>query len=273
MAREILENGITQISVENPDAFNALSSEIITGLVTDFTTACADPTTRVIIFRGGAVKKYLAPLAGADLNGLVNVSDPAHPKPATGGAEHLLEGIQAIEKIRALCARENKSPGRVVVLGMVDGPCLAGGMEFMFGLTDLVFATTRSVFGMREIGLGGMGGWRGPETLRRILCSPMWAKEMLLAAGDGKMGDISAITACRRGLVNRLYREDEIVTKTLETAARLTELDPMAVTYNLAAVEHPWGEDCTDAVTRWMTELMLGDAWVQKVSGFLAGQR
>lgn len=281
MARSILEPGIWQITVDNPGAFNSLSSEIIRELVADFKAVCVSPETRVIIFRGAEVgQKYLAPLAGADLKDLVDVSDPKHPMPAEYGGNYLREGACAIDNIRRLCRRGStfnpKDPGHVLVLGMVDGPCLAGGMEFMFGLSDLVLATPRSKFGMREILLGGMGGWGGPETLRRILCSRMWIKEMLLAAGDQKMGDISAETAMARGLVNRLYDEGVIEGMARDLARDLASRDPYAVTCNLAAAEYDWNKDCTNDTLNWMTNLMLQTqkgAWVQNVSAFLAGQR
>jgi len=277
-----LGKGIVEISVDNPGAFNALSSDIIVGLVWEFQEACSDLATRVIIFRGGQVinsktneVKFLAPLAGADLTGLVNrQTEPWTPLSADVAREHMEQGVNAIATIRRACQRNNslqRHSSRVVVIGMVDGPCLAGGVEFMFGLSDIVLATHRSTFGMREILLAGMGGWGGPQILRRLLVSPLWVNEMLLALGDQKGGDISAETALRRGLLNRLVTEAEIEGMVLNMAEQVTRLDPLAVDYNLGAVEHPINQDCTPWVTDRMVELMLQPPWVERVQKFLQG--
>lgn len=273
-----LHPGVSEIAIENPGAFNALSSQAIGILVLDFANVCHDPGTRVIILRGAEVSgKCKAPLAGADLTGLVNTHEwtPISPDDAR---HHMEEGIQAIQKIRRCCARkgvmhEGDDAGRVFVLGMVDGPCLAGGVEFMFGIADMVIATPRSVFGMREIGLGGMGGWGGPQTLRERLGSPMLVKEMLLALGTERGGDISAEVALARGLINRLVGEDDIESVALGIAKQVVRLDRLAVTFNLDAADYPAGQDCTDAVTGRMVNLMQRSAWVDGVRGFLEKSR
>lgn len=274
MGLRSLGTGIWEITVENPAAFNALSSVIIAQTVELFRQVCGDLENRVIIFRGAEVPgKKKAPLAGADLTGLVN-TDQWIPIPTVEARRHMDEGILAIKTMRQLCARDGvmcdgSEAGRVVVIGLVDGPCLAGGVEFMFGLSNIVLATPGSVFGMREAGLGGMGGWCGPQTLRERLGSPVLVIEMLLGLGDQRGGDISAETALQRGLINRIVTPELIEETALELAARVVKLDRMAVTYNLAAADYPAGQDCTPAVTGWMTELMQRKAWVDSVRGFL----
>lgn len=281
MACHRLDKKVCLITVGNPGAFNALSSEIIAGLVTDFAGVCAEKDVRVIIFRGEEVPgKRLAPLAGADLSQLVRIDGGEYSAVSADLArQHMEEGIHAIKKIRKLCRRHGVMTeagdwaGRVFVLGMVDGPCLAGGIEFMFGLSDIVIATPRSVFGMREIGLGGMGGWRGPQTLREILCAPTWVKEMLLGLGEEKGGDISAENALARGLVNRLVKPEEIEDAAMTLAQRVANLDPLAVTFNLEAVDYPLDQDCTPAVTGWMVQLMMRPSWVGGVKNFFEGRK
>ena len=281
MAHEWIDKGICQITVNNPAKFNALSSEIIAELVSDFTEVCSEPLARVIIFRGAEVPgKRLAPLAGADLSQLVKVEGEVYSAiPADLAREHMEEGVQAIRKIRELCRRNGvrddsgQLVGRVLVLGMVDGHCLAGGIEFMFGLSDIVIATFRSKFGMREIILGGMGGWGGPETLRRIFGNPICVKEMLLGLGEEEGGDISAEIALARGLVNRLVPEEEIEGHVEAMAQHVVSLDPLAVTYNLEAADFPVERNCTPQVTEWMTTLITRKAWINGVEAFDKGQR
>lgn len=278
MAYKQLEPGVIEISVVNPGSFNALSSKIIAGLVADFEGVCADPDTRAIIFRGAEVPgKFLAPLAGADLSMLVD-REKWQPIPELEARQHMEEGIQAIESIQRSCRREKSEhegppAARVVVIGLVDGPCLAGGIEFMFNLSDLVLATSRSSFGMREIQLGGMGGWRGPQRLRELLLSPLLVKEMLLALGDQKKGDISATTALQRGLINRLVPEAEIEGVVLGLAQSVAKLDPLAVTYNLLVAECPIEVDCTPMATDMMVELMQQTVWVNGIRKFFEGEK
>jgi len=276
MAVKQLEPGIYEVMVDRPDKFNALSSEIIAGLINDFKTACADETTRAIIFRGAQAKKFLSPLAGADLDDLVDLENQ-NPIGRLSATNHISEGINAIQEIREICMRDakttghhDKHEGRVVVIGMVDGPCLAGGIEFMFGIADLVYATPRSTFGMREILFGGMGGWAGPQVLRERLGSPLWIKEMLLAVGGGnEFGDIVAMTAKFRGLLNGIYEAEEIEEVILGIARQIVQRDPRAVTYNLEMAEFSTGQDCTPTATERMVALMQQPAWVNGVCGFL----
>lgn len=290
MAFTDLGNGVVRVCVNRPKKMNALSSEVIAGIVSDFKAACADTTTRVIIFRGVPVEgKYLAPLAGADLAGLVNAADEKSI-PTDSAREHMQEGIDGILAIRKLCLRENvlhngDEAGRVIVIGMVDGPCLAGGIEYMFGVSDIVIASDRSVFGMREIGLAGMGGWRGPQLLRERLGSPLLVNEMVLGLGityrnkrglddlELRFGDIDALTALNRGLINYIIEHDQIGATVRSMAQHAATLDRMAVTFNLEVAEQPVDEDCTDLATDLMVELMGRSAWVEKVCGFLDKQK
>lgn len=286
MALKKLEDGVFQISVDRPDKFNALSSEVIAEIVLNFKKACDDSTTRVIIVRGAPVAgKFLAPLAGADLTGLVNVADEK-PISTESAREHMNEGIDGILEIRKLCLRENikhdgDAAGRVIVIGLVDGPCLAGGTEYMFGVSDIVIASSRSVFGMREINLAGLGGWRGPQLLRERLGSPLLVNEMLLGLGitykkkrnsdeiEARFGDIDALTALNRGLINYIIEPDKIEATVLSMAQHAAKLDRMAVTYNLEVAEYQVHKDCTGLATNRMVELMGRKAFVDNVCGFL----
>lgn len=285
MAVKQLGDGIVQISIERPEAINALSPEIIRTLVKDFEATCNNPATRVVIFRGaevyekdGVTIKYLSAFGGADLGGLVNYAKRA-PISRDSASLHMQDGIQGVKKIRKLCLRggfqETKdAPGRVVVIGWVDGPCLAGGIEIVYGVSDFVYATPNSIFGMREILLNGMGGWGGPELLRRRLLSPLWLNEMLLAAGScNKLGDIDALTALSRGLLNEIVEGYKIVQFVLDKAKMLTTRGRMAVTANLDITDHSINKDCTDLATEHMVGLMMQPGWVKSVCAFLDRQK
>lgn len=273
MARQELVLGIQQVSVMEPKSFNAISSGSITTLVDDFEVVCGLPETRVIILRSAEVPGVcLSPWGGADVKGLVDTST-WKPISAASAREHMMEGIEAVDKIRTLCTREGNDAGRIVVIGWVDGVCVAGGVEFVYGISDLVYATPRSTFGMREILLAILGGWNGPKILRQLLGSPLWVKEMFLALGPLKGGDILAETALTRGMLNGIFSEDEIEARVLLLARGVLKRDPMAVTDNLLLAELALDDDYTSTATDLMVKLMDRNPFVKAVKAFLQSSK
>ncbi len=280
MAVRKLTPQVAEVSVNRGDKLNALSTGVIVQLEADFAIACEAPELRVIILRGDPKgDRCLSAFAGADLGDLVNHAERTSIERETARA-HMKEGISAIDRIRLICNRggfseDDGAPGRVLVIGWIDGPCLAGGIEFVYGICDLMYATPRSYFAMPEILMGGVGGWGGPQLIRERMGSPLQVKEALLCLGDHKdhkdrnTGFIRALTMQTYGMLNGIVGPELIEEHVLTVAKMAATRDPMALTANLELADLPVGVDCTESATECMVALMMLKKWITTVCAFL----
>jgi len=108
------------------------------------------------------------------------------------------------------------------IIAAVDGPCVAGGME-MLGGTDIRLATERATFGVMEPRRGLFAGGGTTVRLPRQLAYPA-AMEFLLTAEAFPAG-----RAYELGLLNEIVPGDELASRALDWARRITVNAPLAV--------------------------------------------
>lgn len=104
------------------------------------------------------------------------------------------------------------------VIAKVAKNALGGGLELAMAC-DFIIAGENARFGHPEAGLGVMPGWGGSYRLR-MLVGPARAKEMIFTAQP-----IDAATACAWGLVNRVYKEEELDGAVEALAAQMVQND------------------------------------------------
>jgi len=92
-------------------------------------------------------------------------------------------------------------------------------------------ASENAKFGQPEVNLGIIPGYGGTQRLARIVNSAR-ALEMILT---GDM--VSAEEALRIGLVNKVYPQVELITKTLELADKISSKGQQAIRFALKAVK------------------------------------
>jgi enoyl-CoA hydratase/3-hydroxyacyl-CoA dehydrogenase len=180
------EDGVTTITINRPDALNALSPVLVAEFAAAFDAAAADPATLGIILRG-AGKAFVA---GADLKFFKDNLDD-------GNVDRIIAFTQDGQ---ALFQRIDACPKQVVVL--LDGLSLGGGSELAL-CGDTIIATDRGSMGFPETGLGiypGLGG-----TQRASRRAGVAAAQWLVLSGQV----IGASQALKFGLVDALVsRED-----------------------------------------------------------------
>jgi len=108
------------------------------------------------------------------------------------------------------------------IIAMVNGYCLGGGCELALAC-DIRIASERASFGQPEINLGIIPGGGGTQRLTRLVGEGR-AMELILT-GDR----IDARTAFAIGLVNQVVPAEELETKTMELANRISEKSPIAL--------------------------------------------
>ena len=181
--------GVTTITVNRPDAMNALNETVADQLARLFRWAAQDsgPDTRGIVI-AGAGKSFVA---GADIRFFIrNIerNDPAPTETFTRDLQRLLVEIQDCRK---------------PVVARVHGLALGGGVELALAC-DYIVATPNASVGFPETGIGiypGLGGTQ--RTTRRIGTG---LTKWLVLTGQ----IVSADEALAIGLVDAVASRDEL---------------------------------------------------------------
>ncbi|MEN3929689.1 enoyl-CoA hydratase [Microvirga sp. W0021] len=189
------------ITLNRPDALNALSAQLIAEVDDALTKFQADKNIGCIVITGS--KKAFA--AGADIKEMQNKTYP----------ESYLENF--------ISAWETVAECRKPIIAAVAGFALGGGNELAM-MCDFIIAGDNAKFGQPEIRLGVMPGAGGTQRLTRAIGKAK-AMEMCLT---GRMMD--AEEAERSGLVSRIVPADNLLEDALKTAATIASMSlPIAM--------------------------------------------
>ncbi len=144
----VFDDGVARVTINRPDARNALSGEVMEGLLEAFDRSAADPLVRVVVLTGAGEKAFCA---GGDLGGsglrAAGRGAPGPPRPERGFAERHHDRRNFADLFR----RMNRL-GKPII-ARVRGHCLAGGLGSALGC-DLVVASDDSSFGTPEVKRG-----------------------------------------------------------------------------------------------------------------------
>lgn len=192
------------ITINRPDARNAVNTAVATGIEESIDKIEADDEVWVGILTGAKTAKGYIFCAGADLKQMS--VDPGGMMTARGGFGGLVQ-------------RERTKP----LIAAVDGPALAGGTELTLAC-DLVVASRTAVFGVPEVKrnlVAAAGGlFRLPRKLPRNV-----AMELVLT---GRL-DFPAERAHHFGWVNVLCDEGQALDAAIALAGQICENAPLAV--------------------------------------------
>ena len=198
-----LDNHIATITINRPDARNAVNGAVATGIEEAIDRLENDDDAWIGILTGARTDKGFIFCAGADLKEIA--VNPGAMMTERGG-------------FAGIVTRDRAKP----IIAAVDGPALAGGTEIVLSC-DLVVASDTATFGIPEVKrnlVAGAGGlFRLPRKLPRNV-----AMECALT-GD----PIDATRAHHFGLVNHLCAEGEALATARELAARIAKAAPLAV--------------------------------------------
>ncbi|MGX9355986.1 enoyl-CoA hydratase [Roseobacteraceae bacterium S113] len=199
-----VEDHIATITLNRPDALNALNGQLLSELAQALGEASDNPKVRCIILTGSA--KAFA--AGADIK---EMSEKTFVDTFGGdlfGAEH-----EAILRVRK------------PIVAAVAGYALGGGCELAM-MCDFIIAADSAKFGQPEINLGVVAGIGGTQRLTRLVGK---AKSMDMHL-TGRFMD--AEEAERAGLVSRVVPAKKLMDEARGVASKISEksmLTTMAV--------------------------------------------
>ncbi|HIY21293.1 MAG TPA: enoyl-CoA hydratase/isomerase family protein [Candidatus Flavonifractor merdigallinarum] len=182
---------VALITIDRPEALNALNSQVLTDLDEVLDQVEADEESYVAVITG-AGRSFVA---GADIGEMKNFT-------SSDGKRFGVHGGNVFLKL------ENLSKP---VIAAVNGFALGGGCELSMAC-DIRLASEKAKFGQPEVGLGITPGFGGTQRLPRIV-GVSKAMELILTAKV-----IKADEALRIGLVSAVYPAEELLDKAMELA-------------------------------------------------------
>ena len=213
--------GIGIVTINRPEALNALNSTVISELEQVVTELENDRELRAVILTGEG-RSFVA---GADIG-------EQKPLDLDGGRRWGQRGSALMRRIEKL---------EVPTIAAVNGFALGGGCELALSC-DIILASEKAKFGQPEVGLGITPGFSGTQRLpRRVGIGK--AKELIYS---GKM--IKADEAEKIGLVNAVYAPEELMNGALEMAKSFTKNAPIAVKYAKACIDRGMQMDIDDGI-------------------------
>lgn len=199
-------DAVTLVTLNRPQALNALNSKVLDDLIAAFAAFEADPGQRCAVLTGAGDKAFAA---GADIKEMAD-------KPA---ADFYLEDFFA--KWTSDFVKKVRKPW----IAAVNGFALGGGCELAM-MADYIIASDKAKFGQPEIKLGVAPGMGGSQRLTRAVGKAK-AMEMCLT---GRMMD--GAEAERSGLVARVVPHESLLDEALKSAALVASMPPMAAMMN-----------------------------------------
>jgi len=190
---------VTLITLNRPQALNALNSGVLADLIAALGAYDADDSQRCAVVTGS--EKAFA--AGADIK------------------EMEAQGFASMYASNFFAGWERVTATRKPWIAAVAGYALGGGCEVAM-MADFIIAADTAKFGQPEIKLGVTPGMGGSQRLTRAIGKAK-AMEMCLT---GRMMD--AAEAERSGLVARVVPAADLVGEAIKTAEAIAAMAPLA---------------------------------------------
>lgn len=219
------ENGVWILTVNRPEALNALNSTVLNEMgealrqigEMDYEDA------RALIITGAGEKAFVA---GADIKEISELDE----ENAVAFAQR---GQSIFHELTLL---------KIPVIAAVNGFALGGGCELALGC-DFIYAADTAKFGLPEVSLGLIPGFGGTVRMARAV-GQRRARELTYT---GAM--ISADEAFRMGLVNKVVPGAELMTAVMKTVDAILSKAPIAVGVAKKSINQGWDMDIDSAQT------------------------
>ncbi len=193
-------SAVTLVTLNRPQALNALNSQVLRELIDVFAAYDADEGQRCLVLTGSGDRAFAA---GADIKEM---------QPRGFADMYSSDFFAGWEKVTAT---------RKPWIAAVNGFALGGGCEVAM-MADFIIAADTAKFGQPEIKLGVTPGMGGSQRLAWAVGKAK-AMEMCLT---GRMMD--AEEAERSGLVAKIVPAAQLLEEALKTAEAIAAMPPLA---------------------------------------------
>jgi len=215
-------DGVALVTLDRPEALNALSFDLLEALAAALESLDADPAARAIVITGSGSRAFAA---GADIRELAPQSSASLRDGGRFGAWDRLWAVG------------------LPLIAAVRGFALGGGCELAMSC-DMIVAADDASFGQPEIRIGVMPGAGGTQRLTRAIGK---AKAMELIMTGRSIG---AVEAASLGLVTMVVPPEATVDAALELAGRIAAMPPLAVRSAVTAIRDAQERALADGLAR-----------------------
>jgi enoyl-CoA hydratase/carnithine racemase len=198
------EGQVLTLTIDRPEARNALNAEVLGALVDGLGEATGDPSIRVVVLTGAGEKAFCA---GADLaSGLTTESSAIEQHEQRGLLRRWFEATEALDK---------------PLVGRINGHALAGGFGVALSC-DLLVAAEDAQFGTPEV---RVGLW--PYVISALIVEHVGPKRALEMMMTGER--LSAARAHEWGFVNSVVPREQLDDAVGELVEMLSAGAPLAL--------------------------------------------
>ena len=198
-----LEGHVATVTLNRPEALNAISGELANELAGALLQAAAHPDAWVVVLAAAGDRAFCV---GADLKERNRLDD-------AGWMRNRILMRAMFDSLRAL-----PQP----TIASVFGHALGGGFELALSC-DLIVAAGDAVFGLPEVRVGIVPGGGATQLLTRRL-GPARAKDLIFTSRR-----ISGQEAYDLGIVARVVERDALSPATMELAEEICASSPVSV--------------------------------------------
>lgn len=197
------ENNIGIVSINRPNALNALNSETLSDIRTAVKSFADDSEVGVVIITGAGDKAFVA---GADIKEMKDMT-PLEARNFMHFGQGVFNDVENLPK---------------PTIAAVNGFALGGGCELALSC-DMILASEKAKFGLPEVTLGIHPGFGGTQRLPRLVGAAK-AKELIFT---GEM--IDAEEAKSIGLVNKVVPQDKLMDEAKDLAKKILKNGLIAI--------------------------------------------
>jgi len=241
---DVAETGVATITLNDPDTRNALSGELLEGLIVAFGQARDDGDVRCVVLASSQEKVFSS---GANLGGFAGESTLVQKHFASERFLELFKLIGALGKPTVCAAR---------------GHVLAGALGIALAC-DLIIASERATFGTPEIKVGTFPFMIMALIYRNV---PRKKANELLLLGER----FSAEAALQAGIVNKVVPPQELDAAVSEWAVKLAGFSPLIMRLGKEAMRRQLDMGLDDALDYLRAQLTLALSTEDIVEGVSA---
>lgn len=220
---------IAIVTLNRPEAMNALSKALRLALHDAMVALDAAPDVSVVVLTGAGDRAFTAGLDLKELGGDASAMGAANDQDARSNP------VRAVERCRK------------PVIGAINGVAITGGFELALAC-DVLIASETARFADTHARVGIMPGWGLSQKLSRLI-GPYRAKELSLSGNF-----LDARTAADWGLVNRVTAPGDLLQTALKLAEDMASIPVETLAFYKSLIDdgyaRPFGEALTLEHTR-----------------------